>query len=358
KYICQELKFCQQANRCTSLRDCFSQRYGADWDLKYAALGNVNYVAGKGFGEATFKAVKEELLKETEAVANVKAYLKALQEPFDRSATRSYVDLQEIGKKVWDSVQRPAADDSTSWVLGLIGKAVALGGFAKPPISSAAAGLSAGFGLAAYLSNKQGQPILGAEIKARSEALGGELLDRIDLARKTTVGLGMLLVSDYGKLSAADQHVDSDWALPQNPDVATNILRTASRQWFYEALIPTAYPYLIRGNGNNARNLDCRLTDRRGWPNQPDVFQMYATVGYDTGGNPIKGIFFFSRGIGGAMSPPASLDDEMFRPREGKDPGLGMDKLRFFTPRVFNGRIYHAVDHTPYCSVGFLPREW
>lgn len=168
----------------------------------------------------------------------------------------------------------------------------------------------------------------------------------------------MLLVSDYGKLSSADKHVDSDWALPQNPDVATNVLRTASRQWFYEALIPTAYPYLIRGNNNNARNLDCQLADRRGWPNQPDMFQMNATVGYDNNGNPINGVFFFSRGIGGAMSPPAQLGDEMFRPRDGKDPGLGMEKLQFFTARVFNGRIYHAVDHTPYCSVGFLPQEW
>jgi hypothetical protein len=358
KFICEALNFCQPANSCPTLRDCFWQRYGADWDLKYSVLGNVNYPGtSSGYSEATFKAVKAELLKEVAGVANVKSYLKALQEPFDRSATRSYVDLQTISQTIWDSVQRPAADNSTSWILGLIGKAVALGGFAPPPISSAAAGLAAGFGLASYLSNKQAQPILGAEIKVRSAALGSELVDRIELARKTTVGLGMLIVSDYGKLSAADKHVDTDWALPTNPEAAANSLRTASKQWFWEALIPTSFPYLIRGNGPNARNLDC-LTDARGWPNQPDAFQMNATVGYNNDGSAINGIFFFTQGIGGGSSPSGQIGDEMFRPRNGPDPGLGIEKLQFFSPRVFNGKIAHAINGTFRCSVGWLPGKY
>jgi len=50
------------------------------------------------------------------------------------------------------------------------------------------------------------------EVTARSSELAGELVSRIDTARKTTVGLGMLIVSDYGKLTAADQHISTDWA--------------------------------------------------------------------------------------------------------------------------------------------------
>jgi hypothetical protein len=250
-------------------------------------------------------------------------------------------------------VQPPPQDNSTSFVLGLVGKIAALGGFAGPPVSAAAAGLAASFGLASYLSNKSGQPILGSEIKARSGQLGSEMLDRIDLARKTTAGLGMLIVSDYGKLKTADQHIDSDWSLPTNPQVSIEAFRTASRQWFYEALIPTAYPYLIRANTSQARSLSCTSG---GWPNQPDFFQMNATVGYDNNGNPINGDFFFTRGQGGAASPPAQLGDEMFRPRSGANPGLGIEKLQFFTPRVFGGQITHAVNNTYRCSAGFLPK--
>jgi len=36
-------------------------------------------------------------------------------------------------------------------------------------------------------------------------------------------------------------------------------------------------------------------------------------------------------------------------------PGLGMEKLNFFTARVFNGKIAHAINNTPNCAVGSLP---
>ena len=64
KFICEALNFCQPANSCPTLRECFAQRYGADWDLKHSVLGNLAYPgASGGYSEATFKAVKQELLK-------------------------------------------------------------------------------------------------------------------------------------------------------------------------------------------------------------------------------------------------------------------------------------------------------
>jgi hypothetical protein len=247
----------------------------------------------------------------------------------------------------------PASDNKLSSVLGLLSKITALGSFAPPPAGSVLRGMSAALGFVSYMSDEKGQPILGTAIKAKGDALAGELLKRVPLARKTTYGLGLLLVSDYGKLSTAFKKVDSTWSLDGNPEVARTALLNTSKQWFYEELIPTAYPYLIRANGNNARYLDCRNGSLLGWPNQPDMFQMNATVGYDTSGKPITNVFFFTQGQGGASSPPASLGDEMFRPRN--DGGLGMEKLQFFTPRVFNGTISHAVNGVFSCGVGTLP---
>jgi hypothetical protein len=356
KFICERLGFCQAANSCASLRECFWQRYGAEWGLKLSVLGNLAYPGDdKGFSEAIFKSEKEEFLTEIAAVANVKGYLVQLQEPLNQSALSSYVNLQGISDEVWQSVQKPEADNSPSWTLGLIGKIIALGSFAPPPASHAARGLSAVFGLASFLSDESGQPILGSQIKVRAAKLGEELVERLDLARKTTIGLGKLLVSDYGKLTAANQHVDTDWALPSNPEVASNMIKTSARQWFYEVLVPTAYPYLIRGNHYNARYLDCKSSKFR-WPNQPESAQMNATAGYGPDGKPINGIFFFTSGIGGDSSPPATLGDKLFRPRSGPNPGLGLEKLQFFNPRVFNDKIAHAVEGKDGCMLGWLPR--
>lgn len=358
KYVCEALGFCQKAESCQDLRECYWKKYGSDWDLKHSMLVGLGYQKDKGFSEGTYTAVKQQLLTEIAAVANVQTYLRRLQEPFDQSATRAYVDLQSIAQRVWDSVQVPAPDNSTAWALGLVGKAVAIGQLAGPPASAGAAGLSAIFGLASYLSTKEGPPILGSEVKAKGAQLANALLDRIDTARRETVGLGMLIVSDYGKLTSSSRHVDSDWSLPSDPGTTAATLRIASQQWFYEGLIPVAYPYLIRANALNARSLKCEMADREGWPNQPDSAQMQVTIGYDNNGNPIRSIFFFTKGIGGGSSPPASLGDAMFAPREAQSPGAGIEKLGFFTARVFNGRTVPALDHRYECNVGWLPGKY
>jgi hypothetical protein len=355
KYVCEALNFCQKADSCAELRDCYWKKYGSDWDLKHSILVGLGFQKGKGFSEATFAAVKQQLLTEVAAVANVQSYLRRLQEPFDQSATRAYVDLQSISQKIWDALQKPQADNSTAWALGLVGKAVAIGQLAGPPASAGAAGLSAIFALASYLSTQEGPPIFGSEVKAKAGQLANALLDRIETARRQTVGLGMVIVSDYGKLTSADRHVDSDWTLPSDPGTTAATLRIASQQWFYESLVPVAYPYLIRANANNARLLKCEMAGREGWPNQPDSDQMLATIGYDNNGNPIKSIFFFTRGIGGGSSPLSSLGDDMFLPRGAQKPGAGIEKLGFFTARVFNGRVIPALDHRFECNVGWLP---
>jgi hypothetical protein len=351
KVFCEGLNFCQAANSCASIRECFWKKYESDWSAKAVKFDKVEFVAGMGFSEATFKAVKTELQAETGKVAEIHTWLGKLLAPVEQSSGTSYVDLQSIGDKVWNSVQRPAADNSTSWVLGLIGKAAALGGFAGPPVSAAAAGISAAFGLASYLSNNAGQPILGTEIKVRSGELAKELYARVQLAREATAALGMLIVSDYGKLTKTYKEIDSNWSAP--PAANANVALTrAAKEWFYEALIPVAYPYMIRASGvNNARNLNCRL-----FPNQPDVDQMNAIVGWNSDGSPMTADFFFTQGVGGGSAPPASLGEDMFhQPDEAGHPGLGMEKQTFFTARVFNGEIFHASNNLGACGVGFLP---
>jgi hypothetical protein len=360
RYLCEGVGFCQKVSSCDSIRECFWKKYESDWPAKAAKLGDLKFADGKGFTNATFEAVREELKTEAGEVGEIHTWLTKILAPVEKSSPSSYVDLQAIGEKVWDSVQRPAPSNTVSWALGAIGKVAAVGELAGPPASAAAAGTAALFGAASYFSEKGGQPILGTEIKVRGAELAKELYARVQLAREETAALGMLIVSDYGKLSTTYSHVDSDWQPPADAR-ATEAMTIGAKQWFYEALIPTAYPYLIRADGaSNARSLVCTGTGteaRSSWPNQPDADQMNATTGYRADGSPETSIFFFSLGRGGQSAPPASLAEEMFRPIGAKEPGVGLEKLRFFTSRVFNGQITHAIDNTTACSVGFLPNH-
>ncbi len=366
RYIWSQLTFCDSPAACVA-SDVASRKYywkndGADWDLVHSRLAsNVTYPSGtSAFSAATFDAVKARLLEEMAAVAHVYGYFDRLRAPFDRSAVGQYVDLKQIGDDIWKSVQRPADDDNSAyWGLMLASGIAKLGEFSPPPGSSAAAGISASFALFAFLSKKTGgTPVLGEEVKARASQLATEMLDRIDQSKQQLTGLAKLVVSDYGKLMAADSRIEGAWRIPRDDSATVSRLRSSARVWFYEALVPVAYPYLIRGNRLNARDMDCQLSGRRGWPNQPDDAQMQVTVGYDGNGSPIRAIYFFSRGIGGAMSPPGGIGDSMFAPLEGPKTGAGIEKMSFFTPQVFERGLLIASSGQRLCAVGYIPGEW
>ena len=358
EYICGQLHFCgTAAAECPTVRKCFWMAYSENWEHAEDVIGRMRFPETQtGFNKGTFEAVRQKLEEEAGDVATVKSYLATLRAPLERQQTRAYVDLQAIGTEIYDSVQRPPGTNSKAYALGLIGKAVAVGAFAGPPVSTAAAGLSATFGLAAYLSTEAGQPILGTEVKVKAQSLATDILDRVDAAGRTLRSNGLLMVSDYGKLTTAAREIrgNREWKPSDDQSKVEAQLRTGAKQWFYEALIPAAYPYLIRSPMSNARQANCSSsTGRQGWPNQPDVDQMQAITGYDNNGNPIRSVFFFTNGYGGGSSPTSTLGDKMFKPlTEG---GLEMQKLNFFTPRVWSGEIFHALPGQEKCEVGFLP---
>ena len=358
KYICEQMNFCQPVDSCPTVRECFWQKYESDWHSKGLAIEAAKFKEGLGFKEPAFDAVKAQLQAEVVRVATVKQFIVRLQEPLDRAQIGSYVDLQSIGDTVYKALQPDPSSDSKGFVLGLISKVLLLGTVAGKPISNGAAGLSAAFGLGSYLSTKTGQPILGTEIKAQSQALASEMLTRFTAARKTLTQLGMLLVSDSGKLEASYKNVDSIWELPE-VSVMSDSLRKGAKQWYWEALIPTAYPYLIRSAAADAKQINCGFEgDKKAWPNQPSYLESHTIVGYNDAGSPINGVYFFARGIGGGASPDSrKLNDEMFRPDSGPNPGLGIDKLAFFSPRVF-GRTIYALNNVRGCGVMWLPNIW
>jgi hypothetical protein len=368
-YICTRLDGCKTdkdgmpaKDSCPDVRSCYWKKPTESWDKKYSVLVAAAYPGPNSrFDEKTFAAVKGELLPEVKEVGDVQDYINGLQLPFGTAVVQSYVNLTKIGDNIKGYLNPPAASNATSSTLELISKFVALGKAAGSTAGQGAGGLSAAFALAAFLSDQQGQPIIGGEITAKTDQLSQQLFERFNLASTELYGLYELIVSDYGKLEETNNHIHSDWSLPL-PTETAKVLTTAASQSFYEALVPVAYPYLIRANGSNARTLDCgkTLPAQDAWPNQPDGDQLYATVGYDGNARPIKAIFFFTRGIFGGSSPPGDLADKMFAPETVQPPapssGLAIEKLSFFTPRIFGGRIIHAINGTFRCSVAWLPQ--
>lgn len=126
-----------------------------------------------------------------------------------------------------------------------------------------------------------------------------------------------------------------------------------------------------RGGGvADARDLQCqeRQADRSveiwvPFPGQSLESQQRGVEAFESDGVAIEPVFFFTRGYVDATSfhyrpfpaPTARLANELFNvPTARSDPGLGIDKLSFFDPRRFGGRVHHANHRAFYCDVRYM----
>lgn len=355
-YICKGIDVCKPANSC-ELRNCYWQAAtNVNWATMATQLDKITYEDNADFTAADLAAAKVQLTREFTDVDAVNGYFKVLQDTAGGGVGQDQFNLKRISDDILAKLEKPPSDEKTSNALDLLSKIVRVGSVGPTPVKAISYALSAGFSVGAYLSrDRGGQPNLGP-IKAKAQDLGQQIFTRVAAATDQLDTIRQLLVSDSGKLAKAGVQIYDSWKLDPSAVKATRTsMSVASTKWFYSELVPAYYPWLIKGDAANARDLDCLVRDHR-WPNQPDDAQMRATVGYDASGNPIKNVLFFARGVGPGASPYANLGRDMFAPLIGPgDNGAGVDRLEFFTPSTFDGLIAHAHDHANSCDVGFMP---
>jgi len=353
-YIAKTLNLCDESAATCDIRKAYYLHYANKWDVKYTDLNVMRFPADSGFTQADFEAVRGRLQTEFSAVSRVKAYFEELQKPFDMAAVPGRIDLKVIGDAVLKEVN-PPPDGTTAFVLGLVGKIVAVGGFLPPPASAVAAGLSATFGLAAYLVNNSGAPNLPDESPAKAAELAGDLQKRMFDTADSMTGLGLLFVSDYGKLMGAAARLNTpSWELPANPAASLEKIKLSSQQWFAEALVPVAFPWLLQVTQNvYADELTCG-SNYHYWENEPRTAQMTAVTGWNDAGEHSYGVIFFSRVVRWSdrddYAPSARLASLLFDKPDQHDGALGLTRAAFMSPRVF-GQLRAANQGARWCDL-------
>ena len=348
QYICQQLGFCKAASSCPDLRSCYWQKPGSNWALKYSTLSTMPSPGeGQGFESTTFEAVKATLKPEVAAVANVNDYLDRLQEPLIRAEGRSYVDLQGVGQGIYDSLQRPAGT-SIAPGLNIISAIAGIFGLLEGPVGQMGGGTRSVVHVRARLRRRlrPADPWRGRQGARFADGRGALRPRRPRPARDVgpRPAAGQRPRQADGRRRPCRQRLEP---ADKNDDAQTvQNLRTASKQWFYEALVPVAYPYLVRANSQRPESQLPHPDAPRAWPNQPDDAQMVATVGYGDGGAG-NGIFFFTQGIGGgARRPPGSAT--RCSPRSLPRPHRAGDReARVLHPARLQRQIAHAVNGPP-----------
>ncbi len=355
KYIAEKLKLADPDVR----RDYFIN-YSANWSNKRADLKDPNVVPypgdGHGFTRTEFDDAIRMLDVEFSAIADVQTYIGHLRAPFD-DTSKGYVDLQDISQKIQTAVA-PRDGTPSGAPFELMSKlaSVASEQFEVPELAflSMAAGAVAKL---AFLGRSDGSKIL-APIKAKTAELGRALQDRYRDANVAITQIGLLLVSDPGKLSAAAAKVNREpWVWPATDVPVQTALNKAAKQWFFTALMPLAWDtWELRGVGN-ARSWYCtryipfaKVTRKEFmYSGEPDAGQYPVVTGFTAAGAPQTLV----RALGvprmfpalGAKPPPDSLVGPLFH-KVDLDPNtnnLGLYRPWFYrdfprsTPPVAHG---------------------
>ncbi len=355
-YIGDQLRLCEVDAVSCDVRKAYYQHYQADWHQKALDLARMGYPGSEDFTAADFNAVKNQLGDEISDLNQVQTYLAALQRPFERSGTRAYVDLQAIGQQIQDALNRPGGNAGPSG-LALIAffvnaTKIFFDTIGQRPYKLFLDAIGAGLSLIAASTRPDGSPTLDGAIKATTSQLASAILDRFDAAQRALTTVGLLIVSDYGKLQTTANHVDSDWRLPPDSSAAVNALQVATQRFYYQTLVPIAYPRMIQieppppTGPSNARRLFCKENSGglvgTQFYDEPDVAQDQQTFGFTGSGAPISSVVFL-RGPGKfwyGMAPSEQILTRLFAPAGPGLPGLGFNKKQFYSSSSPSGVTY------------------
>ncbi len=339
--------------------------YTANWENKRETLGKLAYPTGMGFTEAEFTAVRNQLDREISYLIDIKTYIEHLGSPFN--PVGEYINLQNISQRIQAAIRPPQQVNhlQSAKIIGQITGAI---GRALPPPSNVIAGsIATAFQFAGSRSLPDFSPDLGP-IQAKTSDLGDTLAARFAAARNSLTALGLIYVSDYGKMQMIADKVTSDpeWIYPAQDAPLRAAISKGVESWFYEVLMPLGWKLWDIGGDMStpfasAKDFHCDTTTGGKivhhhphyiFAGEPEAGQYRPILGFNANMTPRRpvvralGVPTGFRAQDGAMAPPpASLTDPLFAPADQsvESHKLGLKPEQFYErnfqhyPPKFNG---------------------
>ena len=131
-YIGKKIDLCADSATVCNFRTEYSDNYQADW-RQFATDLNTDRVKeypgpGHGFDAAQYSAVRSTLETEISMVNKIHNYFAYLQNLFEKAGGDRGINVEAVGKAIFDSVNPPPDRYTTSQTLALLGKISSIGG--------------------------------------------------------------------------------------------------------------------------------------------------------------------------------------------------------------------------------------
>lgn len=290
-----------------------------------------------GFTLEQFCQVNRELQQEFEWLDATKALFAAWSNALNRSGNREQVDLNQIGQRIINSIDRPTIDGAqVGWTLGgFVGNLISAGLVLNPTVEPLAAweGLVVVYELIRELisDSTSGVP-LGEQIQDEVSNLSSGVATRLSDGAQGLDGLRDVVTSDYGRLSTlGGVAFGPSWKI--DTEKTTTTLTLAADAFFMTKLMPIAYDtvwYLSPSNdGDNTTDTCEGSFFTHPWRGTPPSAQMQWSFGFNSDFGPQRsGLFLLGKTGTGTDYAPKGLADRMFNPLAAN--GLGVHLPDFF----------------------------
>ncbi|HEY4278574.1 MAG TPA: hypothetical protein VGM91_10160 [Conexibacter sp.] len=202
----------------------------------------VSYPSGgtSAFSAEELAAVQSELLSEISDVATVRSTIATAQTSLLAVMSSTGVDANAIAARLIGSIPVDGPD-AVSGNLGLA-SAVLYVSAELPEVGPALGFAASVLDLASVLTEDDGVPSPDWTIQTTASDAGEQIQNRLTRAFASLGSYGDILVSDYGKLTAAVSDAAGPWGVNANTAQAQiGGMKLGVKQWLYSAILPAAY---------------------------------------------------------------------------------------------------------------------
>jgi hypothetical protein len=231
--------------------------YESSWAGFASTVEGKGWVSKHGFSKETWREVKTELAGEFRKVQDVWTLTGLLKESFNAGTTSAQARLKQIALEIEEAIKPPPHSETAGWWLELVANVASIVsyynfGIEGEIVQKATGTLSGGLFIAAQMIfGPEGTPT-AEEFKLKSDEIAVQLAETYLASIKGLDLTAELLVSDYGKLTAASEQGLLGISTKDLGKMET-MIGPGSQQWSWENLLPVAYEAvaLEKGETNN-----------------------------------------------------------------------------------------------------------
>lgn len=358
---------CTSATATTcNIREKFRTNYNADWTTFARNLaGQITRPTDAAFTQAEFDTALAQLRKEIDYFNSVKTYYDNTQ----RAMGLVRGDAALSAKTIGDAVVRDVAPSPDNTVLQdgfkVFSSVMGVVAVFEPELKEIWGPITAIYGLTASVGGLANGAALANPTQVRTDQLAQMVQDNLAASTYGFTSIALVMVSDYGKLEAAYNEIDSErWKAPIEPDALLQSLERGIKTWFATNLTPVAYPWLVRGTPpplgpTNANGLTCgseydrfgRILDYYPWSNMPANAQMAATWSFGNEGKADPWNMFITKqrpDMGLSNQKSNSMGQPLANTLFGRGQSqLGINLYDFMSPRYFGPDMHQANQSSP-----------